>query len=439
MFLQSLPSAPCLPRLRPLQVTALYLLASLLPLQLANWWIQSQVQLQHRQAALVVSELAFLLCTGALLFTLLRAMVCRLRDAIHAARASEAAAQRTADHLRQLLRMLPEAMLISQDGVLVQANRAAVELFGAPDEAALLGRPVLDCLAPQYRDAAQHRMHEALAQGLRDVAFLPRTMIRLDGVTIEAAEGLSVAHWHDRPAVLHIVRDMGHLLRAQRAAERAGEEMAALSHRLMDAQERERRSIARELHDEIGQCLSAIRVQFAKLQRRSTAPEMNELLGAAGQLTERTLGRVRSLSLMLHPPQLETLGLEAALRWHIGELRQLHDLPMDLLAAALPAQMHPDLAIAAYRIVQESLSNALRHGRPQRVAVHVTGTPSALQVEVVDDGGGFHPERVRQRSTEHPSLGLLGMKERARLLGGEFIVDSLPGAGTRVAAVLPWK
>jgi signal transduction histidine kinase len=213
----------------------------------------------------------------------------------------------------------------------------------------------------------------------------------------------------------------------------------ALSRRLIDVQEDERRRIARELHDEIRQSLSAIRVQFAKLQRRVDAPEARSLIDSAAAMTKRTLGRVRSLSMLLHPPQIDTLGLEAALRWHIDEQQRIHGVPVQFETGLGPEPAHPDLAIAAYRIVQEAVSNALRHASASRIAVLVRRRGGRLLLDVVDDGRGFSPSAARGRPARRPTLGLLSMVERARLAGGDATITSARGCGTRVAAELPWR
>lgn len=215
--------------------------------------------------------------------------------------------------------------------------------------------------------------------------------------------------------------------------------LTALSRGLIEVQERERRTIARELHDEIGQCLSAIRVQFAKLQRRVDDDELQALIDSAAAMTERTLGRVRSLSLLLHPPQLDTLGLEAALAWHLDEQRRLHGVAIEFEPRGLQREIHPEVATAAYRIVQESVSNALRHGCAARIVVQARAETHALLLDIRDDGRGFVPATIEEGQAVRPSLGLLGMAERARLLGGDVGVVSTVGMGTSIAALLPWK
>ncbi|WKB56094.1 sensor histidine kinase [Eleftheria terrae] len=380
-------------------------------------------------------SIGFLCITTLLLYAVLRSLQGRLDAMSREAAASAAAVRRSAQELERLLTLLPEAVLITHGQQIVYANQVAQDLLAPGAGERLRGSPLLERFAPECHAQVEARMAAVLSGGPRDLRFLRRTMLRLDGSRFEAQVGISAVHLDDRPAVLQILRNVDDALLAQREAEQARAELAALSSSLIEVQERERRSIARELHDEIGQSLSAIRVQFAKLQRRLDSPELLALIGSAATMTESTLGRVRSLSLLLHPPQLETLGLEAALRWHINELRQVHDVKIRFSAPRLEQPVHPDLAIAAYRIVQEALSNALRHAQASRIEVHLRCDAQALTVSIEDDGVGF----CRPRDTTRPTLGLIGMVERARLLGGTLCVDSRPGTGTRIAATLPWK
>ncbi|RZL37230.1 MAG: hypothetical protein EOP35_09195 [Rubrivivax sp.] len=317
------------------------------------------------------------------------------------------------------LAALPEAVLVSRDGRVAYANDAAHRLFAAAPGDRLPGRPLVSLLTA---DDGSEEVRGA----------------RLDGSGFSASVKSEPVSLAGEPAFLLLVRDadteraLKHRLESQRA------ELLALSGRLIQLQEHERRHIARELHDEIGQCLSAIRVQFAKLKRRIASADVLTLIDSAASMTERTLGSVRSLSLMLHPPQLDTLGLPAALRWHLAEQQKVHGVDIVFEAGPLDEPLPPELAIAAYRIVQESLSNSLRHARARHVTVSLHRRDNALKLAVSDDGIGFDAERIRASVDTVPTLGLLSMTERARLLGGELSVTSAPGQGTQIAARLPF-
>ncbi|MCW7541096.1 PAS domain-containing sensor histidine kinase [Aquabacterium sp. A7-Y] len=421
--------------LSPFYISLAYAVLSIAWITVSDHWIAPCTDAALCEELQTVKGIGFVCVTALLLYLLVRGLERRLRVSASKARQAAAAAQRSARELENVVTLLPEAVLISRDRRILYANRVAQDLLDPGGTGALRGSPLLERFVPEYRAEVEQRVDSVLKGGARDLRFMPRVMQRLDGSRFEALLGISLVHVDDRPAVLQIVRNLDEVLLAQREAEQARAELAALSSSLIEVQERERRSIARELHDEIGQSLSAIRVQFAKLQRRVQGSELLGLIESAASMTESTLGRVRSLSLLLHPPQLETLGLEAALRWHLNELRRLHGANIRFITSPLTHPVHPDVAIAAYRIVQEALSNALRHAQATRIDVRLHEDAEALMVDVEDDGIGF----LRPRGPQRPTLGLLGMEERARLLGGGLSIDSRPGSGTRIEATLPWK
>jgi signal transduction histidine kinase len=338
--------------------------------------------------------------------------------------------------LGAVLDLLPDAKLVVQGGRVVLANQAARRLLavssGQPVAALFAGMAPPELARFERPEAADGRTERIVVQ-LRTAAATPlRAVLGITPLPLPLPSPQPTLLLHVRPEADIAARHL-------QATEPERDALAALSRSLIELQERERRSIARELHDEIGQCLSAIRVQFAKLQRRVQGDEALQLIASASSLTERTLGRVRSLSLLLHPPQLETLGLEAALRWHIAEQSRLHELPITFVSTLGSVAVDPDVAIAAYRIVQEALSNALRHAQAQAIEVRLQRDGPWLRLAITDDGRGFELERLRAGWAQRPSLGLVSMTERARLLGGQLRAASAYGAGTRIEAQLPWR
>lgn len=317
------------------------------------------------------------------------------------------------------LDQLPAAVLVSCGGRVRYANAQACALFLAPAPQALHEVPLRDLLSPPLGEVGPMIAH------------------RVNGERFHAAVHTCATTLEGQEGAMHCVRDVGYERALEQRLESKHAAVQQLSGRLIEAQERERRHIARELHDEIGQCLSAIRVQFAKLLRSGPSAEARSLIESASGLTERTLGRVRSLSLLLHPPQLETLGLHAALRWHLKEEERLHGWRVHFEEDNPAARVPSDLSIAIYRIVQESLSNERRHGGARTATVRLAARHHVLRLEVTDDGRGFVPDDNCLSS--RPSLGLLGMAERARVLRGELTVTSAPGRGTSICAVFPWQ
>lgn len=211
-----------------------------------------------------------------------------------------------------------------------------------------------------------------------------------------------------------------------------------LSRRLLQVQELERRHIARELHDEIGQVLTVAKIH---LQSAALAPEAKgiatEIKDSIG-LLDRLLAQVRSLSLDLRPPLLDDLGLVPALHWLLQQHEARAATPhVHLTTDPLLGRCEPTLETACFRIAQEALTNALRHARAKNVHLDLALQAGTLRLVVRDDGVGFDAAATRLRAERSGSLGLLGMHERASLAGGTLTLLSAPGRGTEVEAVFP--
>ena len=213
---------------------------------------------------------------------------------------------------------------------------------------------------------------------------------------------------------------------------RSQHELQRLSARLLDAQETERRSISRELHDEIGQALGALLVDIGRLTSALSGerPEVEAQLTNMRSVTERTFQSVRNIALLLRPSMLDDLGLVAALEWQGREVSRRSDIEVAVESENVPEDLPDEYRICIYRLVQEALHNAVRHSGARNAKVTVGQSGEGIVVRVSDDGRGFDPERAR-------GLGLLGMEERVKRLNGTFTVESQPGQGTTVKAELP--
>lgn len=204
-----------------------------------------------------------------------------------------------------------------------------------------------------------------------------------------------------------------------------------LSRRLLEVQERERRHLARELHDEIGQVLTVAKMRLQSSLGPGKAQDAVALL-------DRLLAQVRSLSLNLRPPLLDDLGLVPALHWLVQQPQSRASLPRVQLSTAPDiGRFEPTTETACFRIAQEALTNALRHASARTITVSVTAGAGSVRLAVVDDGIGFDAAAARTRAEAGASLGLLGMHERALLAGGTLTLLSAPGRGTEVEAVFP--
>ena len=209
----------------------------------------------------------------------------------------------------------------------------------------------------------------------------------------------------------------------------AYDRLALLHERLDAAKEEERRFIAHELHDELGQVLTVVKLRLSGGGRSDAAT------AETVALVDEMIGRVRKISSDLRPPLLDEVGLFPALRAYVGAQSALSGVPIELeTEGADDARLDDAREIACFRIVQESLTNALRHAAPQRIRVRAVRRPTSLSLSIVDDGGGFDTARLAAPAGH---LGVVGMQERVRARGGSLRIDSRPGAGTTVDVEMP--
>ncbi len=232
-----------------------------------------------------------------------------------------------------------------------------------------------------------------------------------------------------------VMRDVTQHKRADEELKAGREQLKNLSRRLVEVQEDERRAIARELHDDAGQLLASLSIGLRVLERRyGGSPEALSHVGYLQQLVDEVQSNVHDLGATLRPASLDKLGLLPALRQSVERYERQYGLKatiaeVDVAGTRLPASVET----AVYRIVEEALSNVLRHARASRVDVLLQRRADALIAIVEDDGAGFE---VDELWTEH-GLGLVGMRERAEMLGGKLTLESTPGFGTTVYLTMP--
>jgi signal transduction histidine kinase len=212
------------------------------------------------------------------------------------------------------------------------------------------------------------------------------------------------------------------------------QELAALSGRLMSVQEEERRRLSRELHDQVGQSLTAVNSYLWLVDRGlpTDAAEAREHVGEARRLAAKTLSDIRELSQLLRPSVLDDWGLGPSLESHVEAFGRRHEIDAQLEVSDLPERLPAEFETAVYRITQEALTNVARHARATRVRVTVRGDDRHLVLTVVDDGVGLARDGARPQG-----MGLIGIRERALALGGRLVLQSRQGTELRVELPLP--
>ncbi len=215
-------------------------------------------------------------------------------------------------------------------------------------------------------------------------------------------------------------------------------QLKALSRRVLEAQELERRRVAIELHDELGQSLTAIKINL-QLSERFKDQSPTDLNQENIRIVEDALQQVRHLATALRPSMLDDLGLAPALKWIAQQTAQRSGFLVNFHQERVQMRLASEIEIVCFRIVQEALTNVTRHAQPSEVNISLSRDGLDLLLSVQDDGLGFDLSAMRERAVAGGSLGVLGMQERATLVGGQLDIDSEPGRGTTVLFRCPWR
>lgn len=304
----------------------------------------------------------------------------------------------------------------------------------------VLGRPIRELHDPGSAAALAGALEAARADGrARDVELRLR---RQDGNLLDVSLSMALIRderqnyyyrsiWRD---VTERKRAEAALRRKQAELERSQAELRALAGRLLTAQDDERRRISRELHDDVNQRLAMLTLDVESLQSRvPRSPRVTaERLGAIRDRLVELSDDVHGLAYGLHPSVLDHLGLKAALRSHVSDLRRHESIRIDLQVGDIVEPLPPDVAACLYRVAQAALRNVVKHAHASRVTVEVEPADAGIRLSLADDGVGFSGPT---RSSE--GLGIVGMQERVRLVGGRFTLNSQVGEGSRITVWVP--
>lgn len=332
------------------------------------------------------------------------------------------------EQFRELVRVFPDGVMILAEESVIYANPACVGQFGYESHD-LLGEQLSHLVTKEDLEAVRRLLNQSAQRRKKTVAH---AMQRKNNSVFYAALSVGEALYGGQQCRLLVVRDLSEPERIRDALAVSNAELQAMTKRLFSLQEDERRSISRDLHDDIGQAITAMKLSAHAALEEKDITRLGEDLQYIVQLADTTIIKLRNLSMLLRPPQLDALGLEAALRWQATLLFRTSQTRLEL--DITPLQHRPDHEIeqACFRIAQESLTNALRHSQAQTVRLQFASNDSeTFQMRIFDDGIGLEPCKPR-------GLGLIMMRERAQMLGGSVTLHSSSGSGTSVLVNLPY-
>ena len=321
---------------------------------------------------------------------------------------------------------------------IVLFNRAAEQVFRTRREA-VRGTPLERLIPARFRSA--HRGHiedfgrtGVTSRRMGDVTTL--WALRADGDEFPIEASISQAAEGGRRYFTVILRDITLRKQAQDALKASQRELRALSARVLEAREEEKTRVARELHDELGQLLTALKMDLASL-RDAPAEQREERMQEMGRLLDRTVSATRRISADLRPLMLDDLGLADAAAWLVEDFckRYQMECSLDVSGGETLESLSKAVSTAVYRAIQESLTNIARHAGAKRAWVVLGAGDGEVFVEVEDDGRGIAPEDLAKAG----SLGLKGMRERIGFLGGSLDVARAPRGGTRLRLRVPLR
>jgi PAS domain S-box-containing protein len=352
----------------------------------------------------------------------------------------------TRDNMIRELPLVPAAVCVcNQYGAVELYNRTAVELWGCEPSKQEGSQRFCGSYQLFHADGTPMPHSESpMAEVLRTaVPLRNRELVigRPDGtrvpvlanvVPLRNAEGSMIG-------AVSCLQDITERKRAEQQLQVSNDKLQLLSHRLVESQETERRHIARELHDEVGQTLTVAEMNLQAVLSSPRAASVPRRVNESLRAVERVLGQVRDLSLTLRPAMLDDLGLEPTLRWYTNRQAALAGLRAEFQADPLEGRLDPVIETACFRVGQEALTNVVRHARARAVAVELRKQDGHVHLYVRDNGVGFDVAALRDQAVQGGSMGLLSMEERATLADGGLECKSAPGQGTEVHAWFPLR
>jgi PAS domain S-box-containing protein len=327
---------------------------------------------------------------------------------------------------------IPAALVQLPESIIVDVNEAIEQTFGY-DRSEIIGKNSVE--AGLFQSDERERIYAAFQQGILTEGSEAR-FLKKSGEGLIALVKANAVEFGGRKHAMITIQDITARKRAEQELIRAHEQLQELSRQLLETQENERRSIARELHDEIGQTLTGLKILLEMALRppvEKNCEKIKQAQKAAGDLIEQ----VSRLSLNLRPTMLDDFGLLPTLLWLTDSFTAQTEIQIDFTHEGIHnKRFDPATESAAYRLVQASLTNVARHAGVKQVKAQILASDERLHLMIEDAGRGFDLEAVRARGE---ASGLTGMRERVNLLKGDFNIDTAPGHGTRINIHLPLK
>ena len=325
---------------------------------------------------------------------------------------------------------------VNGEGKILSVNQFGAEQLGYTVEE-LIGHSMRVVFHPNDRRAIRQMLTKCLKNPGKNYRCIIRKVKKDESVLWVRETARAVADADGNKVVLIVCEDVSDRMQAEKKMKQYSSRLRSLSRNLMDIQETERHHIAHELHDEIGQVLTAVKINLQAMQGLGKDLRYKSRLEESVLIIDRALDQVRNLSLDLRPSMLDDLGLVATLRWYLNRHSQRAGLAAKLVVDPPQMRLPAYLETVCFRIIQEALTNIVRHARAKNVQIELRQHDKVLELVIHDDGVGFSLRAVKKRAMRGVGFGLLGMQERTLLVGGEMKIKSTPTKGTTISARLP--
>ena len=343
------------------------------------------------------------------------------------------------DRYRSLIELSPEAIIVHTEGKVMYANNSTLKYLCAANKEELIGKSMADLMPGEYKEEIHEKMRRAKEMpGIVDTLQMKFLTPKGNPMYLEAV-GAPVKYL-GKPAGQVIIRDITARKLYEEELSNSREQLRSLAAHLQDATETERARLAREMHDELGQYLTGLKMDISFL--RDTIEEtvegdnrnaILERIDSASELLNTTVHSVRKLSADLRPAVLDSLGLLAAIEWQAEEFQNRMGIACSCFLTVEEVSLPPDHTTAIFRIFQESLTNIAKHSHATRVSIEFGKENNFYLLEIKDNGKGISEEDKAKVN----SFGLLGIRERTYLFGGSTEITGLPGKGTTVRVTIP--
>lgn len=343
------------------------------------------------------------------------------------------------DHFGVMVEAALVGIYIIQNDTFRYVNPALAHMFGYQPEELIDRVKVLDLIHPADQEGVMRRMRQRFTGQSTTTPHTARGITR-HGEVLHFESLARFVMYQDEPAITGTLVNVTSCVLAQEKLEKHRRQLKRLSAQLIASREAESKRISQELHDVIGQALTAVSINLAHIKQdlsQDAPPAIHERLAESETLIGQTLTQTRKLSLELRPTMLDDLGLLPTLRWYIHQFKNRLNIKAAFTTNGIHQSFSPEVETVVYRVVQEGLTNVARHAQASQVAVNLSYAAEQLAITIADDGIGFDVQALFQSKNIDDRLGLLGIEERISLFAGTLTVNAAPGQGTTLTITLP--